>query len=553
LSARLVCVLPLVVGCTAAVVSAPDAPAGADAALAHPDAAPPDAAPPDAGAPDAAGPTTLTKVRTEYVGRLIGTARTPLEPLGLIGTDLGVSFVQDGKLLFLFGDSWTTPADTAFWNDDSIAWTTPTPPVDGSPPPLLWYTGADGRFLSLGLVGVDLGGMNVPVEGIADGVRTWLFFSTGWSDASGTHSTSVLGHTDGLEFDSIIRDHAVPSAKFINVSAVTEGSTVYLFGSGPYRKSPVYLARVELATIADRSSWAYWDGASWSAAGETAAAPIVDVDCVGELSVRKHPSLGLYLMAYNCGAPRGIVLHTAPAPTGPWSPGQVIFDPDPSLDQGYGFFMHQKVGAVGYDDGIAEIGREEEWGGEYGPYLIPGYFTDDAPGVHTIVYALSSWNPYAVHLVRTVLAEPGATVPAPTNRGAGLPPTALRNADFAAGFTGWQAEGDPFVIFTGPDGVRRVTTYDDKGDAAVGRLWQDFTVDATVTEIDFAVHGGHAAVELWRGGDLVRRTRGRNTNDVDLPVRWRLGQLRGETLRLVIDDDQTDAWGFVGTTGFSFK
>src|SRR5262249_46238485 len=134
------------------------------------------------------------------------------------------------------------------------------------------------------------------------------------------------------------------------------------------------------------------------------------------------------------------------------------------------------------------------------------------------------------------------------------PATALKNPDFAAGFDGWQSSGDGFAVFTGADGARRVTTFvSPKGDDVMGRLWQDFTVDDKTSEIDFAVHGGPRSGRRYHGADLVRSTHGRDTNDVELPVRWQIAMFRGETLRLVIDDDQTGAWGFIGTTGFRLR
>jgi hypothetical protein len=36
-------------------------------------------------------------------------------------------------------------------------------------------------------------------------------------------------------------------------------------------------------------------------------------------------------------------------------------------------------------------------------------------------------------------------------------------------------------------------------------------------------------------------------------VRWQLSDLRGETLRLMIRDDETGPWGFIGTTGFDLR
>jgi len=89
-----------------------------------------------------------------------------------------------------------------------------------------------------------------------------------------------------------------------------------------------------------------------------------------------------------------------------------------------------------------------------------------------------------------------------------------------------------------------------KGEAAVGQLWQDFTVDEKTSELRFWIHGGDAAVKLLRGADTVRATRGRRRNDPETLVRWQLAELRGQTVRLLVDDPLTGDWGFVGARGF---
>jgi hypothetical protein len=65
---------------------------------------------------------------------------------------------------------------------------------------------------------------------------------------------------------------------------------------------------------------------------------------------------------------------------------------------------------------------------------------------------------------------------------------------------------------------------------------------ARCSSVSRSLHGGHAVVELLHGADVVRSTRGRGTNASELPVRWRLGEYRGETLRLRIRDDETAPW-----------
>lgn len=489
-----------------------------------------------------AGPVTALEMRyTEHLGQLTGTTLNPVLPLGFSGTDLGVAFSRDDKVAFLFGDAWLD-------DRDQMATAPLALPEDGMPE-LSFATTAGGQFQPLAVPGVDLDGFDVPVEAVPVGDTTYYFFTSGYDFDSGRHSRSVLAHGQGLDISSLVLDHSVPSDKFFNVQVVVEAGEAWIFSSGPYRKSPVYLARVELSRLAERDAWRYWPDFS-EGAGEAAAEPLVDVSCVGELSVRRHPATGLWLMAYNCDQPRGIHLRTATSPTGPWSEPQLIYTPE----MGYEHFIHASESAVGHDDGLSWPGREDEWGGEYGPYLVPEWFSSPEPGVHEIVYTLSSWNPYQVHLMRTVLAEPGVAAEAPV-RGKNLPEAVIENGDFAGGSTaGWTQTGGPFGTFQRPDGSWRLTTFvGDPGHAATGTLWQEFGVDATTSELRFLLHGGDGRVELWVGDEVVRQSRARRENENELEVRWNLEQLRGEKVRVVIVDDLSGDWGFVGAGGFELR
>ena len=105
-----------------------------------------------AGLSDAA--PELSWVSTEHVGQFTGAApNLYARTLGLIGTDLGVSFQRGNKLYFLFGDGWT-PAWFLNGNQDldTIAWTDAARP-DGVPR-LNWFTRPNSReFLAFGLAG----------------------------------------------------------------------------------------------------------------------------------------------------------------------------------------------------------------------------------------------------------------------------------------------------------------------------------------------------------------------------------------------------------------
>ena len=482
-------------------------------------------------------PTRLDVGYTEYLGKLTGSTRNPTAPVGFSGTDLGVAFARDGQLAFLFGDAWGD-------NRDQMALASLEPPGD-DPPAISWVTGADGLFQGLLVPGVDTGAFNVPLDAVPVGERTYYFFNTGYDFGINRHSHLVLAHGTGLAIDQLVLDWMEPSDKFLNVSIVVDGGEAWIFGSGWYRASPLYLARVELERIADRSAWRYAPDFV-EGAGEAAAAPVVADACFGEISVRRHPATGLWLLAAACGSPRGAHLRTATSPTGPWSDPMLIYTPE----LGYQSFLHADETFVGHDDGLSDPGREAEWGGEYAPYLIPDWFTSPAPGVHALVYTFSSWNPYQVHLLRTIVVEPGVAVD-PPRPGEGLPPAQLTNGDFAGGsLAGWSSSGGPFFTFQRPDGAWRVTSYGPAGDATTGELWQDFVVDAGTSALSFRLHGGDAVVELRRGDEVVRRSRGRRDNDSELAVRWRLDHLRGEKLHLVIVDDLTGPWGFIGAGDF---
>ena len=113
----------------------------------------------------------LRKVYTEHLGQLTGTPLNPTQSIGITGTDLGVSFIAPGRgqrLVFLFGDSWTSNPQR--WDQDSAAITLPfVVPERNNLPKIDWLAGD--QFTPIVIDGINLGGMNVPVEGLAIGGR----------------------------------------------------------------------------------------------------------------------------------------------------------------------------------------------------------------------------------------------------------------------------------------------------------------------------------------------------------------------------------------------
>ena len=267
----------------------------------------------------AVDPPELEKAYTEHLGQLItAPGKGGVNELnnrangtvGMRGTDLGVSFESRGRLYFLFGDSWFQRFGRRHPFDDSIAVTDARSADRFRMPSLSWAAGADGSFAPLRVPGASHGGIEVPVEGIhADG-RTYVFFVSGWHRERG--ATTIwfwaISTPTRCRRGASCSTRWSRRSRFLNVSAVEYQGYVYLFGAGnPYRRSAVSLARFRAHAIDRPDQWRYLgqplgDGRLAWVQGESNARPIVEDDppCVGELSVRRDPRSGLFLMAYNC-------------------------------------------------------------------------------------------------------------------------------------------------------------------------------------------------------------------------------------------------------------
>jgi hypothetical protein len=219
--------------------------------------------------------------------------------------------------------------------------------------------------------------------------------------------------TDLISLYDVSRlDHG---GKFINISCAVvaarkelpfDSAALLAWGSGRYRHSDVFLACIPVRDVRTPSAWRYCTGIEERSGGplwsshQPSAAPLFLHNQVGELSVSFIEPLGLWLMLYNAHRPRGINGRVALSPWGPWSDPVIVFDPV----LGYKHFMHEKD----FDDGVSDPGREHEWGGEYGPYIIDRY-TRAVEDIKTdarqaqIYFLLSTWNPYNIMLMTATI------------------------------------------------------------------------------------------------------------------------------------------------------
>jgi hypothetical protein len=327
--------------------------------------------------------------------------------VGILGTDLGSSFVHEGRTYFLFGDT----AGLSLFADDSIAFTTDSDPDNCLK--LQFITTVVGLFRPLHVPGVSTGFMEVPTGGFSANGAMYIIYATD-SALFKVMGRSVLARSiDNAVHFTYRYDLSV--SKFINVApAVVEnagiaglpeasGQGVLLWGSGAYRKSDPYLAFLPLDRVEDKKALRYYAGLDESGAPrwssqESDASALFEQPCIGELSVAWNPFIRKWLMLYNCHG-RGIVFRSADAPWGPWSLPRVLFNG--WRDEGYCHFIHASW-LSRWCDGVNDFGRGFTSGGVYGPYMLPGYFKGN-DRTTTIYYVMSTWNPYQVVLMRSEL------------------------------------------------------------------------------------------------------------------------------------------------------
>lgn len=332
----------------------------------------------------------------------------------LRSTDLGVPFQHDGRTYVLFGDTHGPPGG------DAIAYTNDINPEDGLE---LTFIQNDGVYKPVSIFAISQGAFEVPMEGISIDNKMYIYHTTGHRPPEVMMERSVVAKsTDGGETFTLL--HHLSSRYFINVSVVKvtasdwsgegvgipedKGEGLVMFGSGKYRQSNVYLAYQPASGIEDSETIRYFSGNDkndeplWSSR-EVDAVPLFEQPCVGEFSVSYNTFIERWIMLYNCGDPRGINMRTAEFPWGPWTQPQVIFEP--WADNGYCHYIHTSW-QFEQCDRVHDSGRENEWGGEYGPYQFEDFATGDSVSQSTTIYfTMSTWNPYTVVLMKAGLEK----------------------------------------------------------------------------------------------------------------------------------------------------
>lgn len=333
----------------------------------------------------------------------------------LKGTDLGVPFRYKGRTYILFGDTQGAKEK----DRDAIAYTTDSLPDGGLK--LTFLHDADNIYKPITIPNIEQGAFDVPMEGIEVNDIMYVYSTTGHS-ATKAMGRSVLARSrdDGNTFDLL---YTLSAKHFINVSIMKtdadkwpnlphniKGQVLILFGSGSYRKSDVYLACQPAENIEDPHTIQYFAGmdnnnnVTWSK-DEQMAIPLFDQPQVGELSVTYNAFIDRWIMLYNASNPGGINMRTARYPWGPWTKPMVLYDP--WKNGGYCHYIHTSWQSQRCDS-IMDPGRENDWGGVYGPYQYASFAKGDSTpskSSTTIYFNMSTWNPYTVVLMKATLQK----------------------------------------------------------------------------------------------------------------------------------------------------
>ncbi len=340
---------------------------------------------------------------------------------GVAGTDLGVSFEHEGKLIFLFGDTVGRNNYSGVpKRDDSWAYTTDLNPDAGLT--LTFYATQSGKFSPPGVPGLSQGPFEVPMEGIDIDGTAYVYFTTNHTEER-TMGSSVLAKLDDntKKFTYL---YTFSTTKFLNVQVVavnnsdipglpqSSGKGLLIWGSGEYRKSDPYLAYVPLDSIENKSAVSYFKGTDaggnpqWSR-NEADATALFHDPVIGELSVFWHAQFKRWIMLYS-----GVVMRSSVNPWGPWSSKQTLFN---AVKEGYTKFIHWPG-----RDNLSDPGRESIFGGPYGPYVVEKFTKGDSQR-STIYFTLSTWNPYTTVLMKVDIEMKSSSQPSqggtPTDSG----------------------------------------------------------------------------------------------------------------------------------------
>src|SRR5262249_44583894 len=151
-----------------------------------------------------------------------------------------------GKVLFLFGDTRAEDPNVNLGAVDPVGFSSTT--VGEAPLLLNFYTDNTNKTLWVKPPGVQMTGNNVPNAGVSLSDGLYLVANAGADHSMAdinANAYSVL-----VKFDEAAKTFTagrtisrLPGGHFVYTSLHTSGSDVYMFGTGNYRASDIYLSK----------------------------------------------------------------------------------------------------------------------------------------------------------------------------------------------------------------------------------------------------------------------------------------------------------------------
>ena len=367
------------------------------------------------------------------------TASQTITRFNIGGQDVGITFEDQGKMLFFFGDTIsgsTTPVD--YHAHDAFAWSTTASGED--PLFLTYFTNSDGTPMFVQPLNPDgskvpMGPDDIPSSGINLGGQVYVVVNTGADTSLAVphqNAYSVLTRFDetAKTFTAGRTISSTPAGGHFVFTALCElppqfilpqlGPGVVMFGMGSFRASDMFLAYIPTGAFWSGAGTVYYTGLKngqpvWSSS-ESAAVPIVvdellggpawpnDSPTIGNVSAAYFADLNLWMMTFDGGrnqpSTNGIYFSYAPAPWGPWATPRLIFNA--ARDHGDGVFIYapglNTPGPAGPTIGGNDPTTTH--GATYAPQLI-GRFTKVTGNTLDIYYNISTWNPYAIVKMRS--------------------------------------------------------------------------------------------------------------------------------------------------------
>ncbi len=343
------------------------------------------------GRPHAARPPRpIVAMHAEPVGWVTGagSANRTAETAGVHATDLGIMWDDGaGGVLVAYGDTfgrgWTGYGGEAWpgwtraqadWRSNVLARSTTTDLSAGLTIDS-WVSDAPGHARQVipadhrpGVTEYTV----IPTAGVAIGRRNLMAYMSvrEWGEQGGRWDTNYAGiaYSD----DRGTTWHKPESAQWANTpdggqgfqmcAFARERGRLYVFGTPNGRWGPVRLSRVREDDALDLAAYEQWTGTGWSR-DRSRAVPVIPAPA-SELSVIFHEPTAQWLAAHYHEGLDALVVHTAPALTGPWSRPRVV-------------------------------ATAAQWPLLYGAYFHPHSATADSP-----YFQMSQWGTYNTQLMR---------------------------------------------------------------------------------------------------------------------------------------------------------